>query len=192
MYCKLGEIAEISFGSYEKPKSEGSIKYLHAGHFDSFIKPTKFENSYVELSPKNKKYLLRSNDVILAGKGYRTFAWSYVEDIGKAMPSSLFYTIRTDSKKVLGEFLALFINSDETQYKLKNIGAGATITSIPKKELEQVKIYLPDLDEQRRIVEFARLLDDEVLLIESLLHKKYKLKKKFISNLLFDDKKKKP
>ncbi|ALJ05188.1 hypothetical protein APS56_08650 [Pseudalgibacter alginicilyticus] len=188
MVYKLGNIAEIQFGSYDKPQEKGSIKYLHAGHFDKLFKPTKFEESFVELDGKNDKFLLQPNDVILAGKGHRTFAWAYNPDFGKAIPSSLFYTIRTKPSKVLGAYLAQFLNSEKTQYNLKLIGAGATITSIPKKELEEITVEIPSLEEQKKIVDFIELLDEDLRLTQNLLEKRAALKKglvnKLISNLI--------
>ncbi|CAN0602765.1 unnamed protein product, partial [Ectocarpus sp. 12 AP-2014] len=151
---KLGDIAEIQFGSYDKPVEKGRVKYLHAGHFDNLYKPTKFEESFVELDGKNEKFLLQPNDVILAGKGHRTFAWAYDENIGKAIPSSLFFIIRTNPSEILGSYLAQFLNSEKVQYNLKLIGAGATITSIPKKELEEITVVIPSIEEQQKMVDF--------------------------------------
>lgn len=184
MVQKLGNIAEIQFGSYDKPQEEGSVKYLHAGHFDKLLKPTKFEESFVELDGKNDKFLLQPNDVVLAGKGYRTFAWAYDVDFGQAIPSSLFYIIRTNSSEVLGAYLAHYLNTEKSQYKLKLIGAGATITSIPKKELAQLNIVLPSIDEQRKIVDFIDLLDEDLKLTQDLLNKRTALKKGLINRLI--------
>ncbi|WP_067150231.1 restriction endonuclease subunit S [Pseudotamlana agarivorans] len=184
MIKKLGNIAEIQFGSYDKPKEEGSVKYLHAGHFDKLFKPTKFEKSFVELDDKNDKFLLQPNDVILAGKGHRTFAWAYNVSFGQATPSSLFYIIRTNSSEVLGAYLAQYLNTEKVQYKLKLIGAGATITSIPKKELAQLSIVLPSIEEQKKIIDFIELLDEDLKLTQDLLNKRTALKKGLVNRLI--------
>ncbi|MDG1728971.1 MAG: restriction endonuclease subunit S [Algibacter sp.] len=184
MIQKLANIAEIQFGSYDKPQETGSIKYLHAGHFDKLYKPTKFEESFIELDGKNDKFLLQPNDVILAGKGHRTFAWAYNPDFGKAIPSSLFYIIRTKPSKVLGTYLAQYLNSEKIQYNLKLIGAGATITSIPKRELEEVSVDIPSLEEQKKIVDFIELLDEDLRLTQDLLEKRTALKQGIINKLM--------
>lgn len=188
MLQKLGDIAEIQFGSYDKPQEKGSVKYLHAGHFDELYKPTKFEKSFIELDGKNDKFLLQRNDVILAGKGHRTFAWAYTEDMGKAIPSSLFFIIRTNASKVLGSYLAQYINSEKIQYNLKLIGAGATITSIPKKELEEITVVIPTMKEQQKMVEFIDLLDKDLQLTQNLLEKRLALKRGLINKIMKDKK----
>ena len=184
MVQKLGNIAEIQFGSYDKPKEKGTVKYLHAGHFDKLFKPTKFEKSFIELDGKNDKFLLQHNDIILAGKGHRTFAWAYDADFGQAIPSSLFFIIRVKASEVLGAYLAQYLNSEKVQYNLKLIGAGATITSIPKKELEEITVFIPSMDEQRKFVEFIELLDEDLQLTQDLLKKRTALKKGLINKLI--------
>ncbi len=184
MIQKLGNIANLQFGSYNKPQKEGAVKYLHASHFDSFYKPTKFKESYIELEGKHNKSLLKPNDVILAGKGHRTFAWAYQPEFGKAIPSSLFYIIRTKSSEILGTYLAQFLNSEKIQYNLKLIGAGATITSIPKKELEQIGIIIPSIKEQQRIVNLIKLLDEDIKLTQKLLEKRTALKRGLINKII--------
>ena len=146
--------------------------------------PTKFESSFIELDGKNDKFLLQPNDVILAGKGHRTFAWAYNADFGRAIPSSLFFIIRAKASKVLGAYLAQYLNSEKIQYSLKLIGAGATITSIPKKELEEIDVVIPSMDEQKKIVEFIELLDEDLRLTQDLLKKRAALKKGFINKLI--------
>ena len=184
MIQKLGNIAKIQFGFYVKPKEKGSVKYLNASHFDELLKPSKFEKSFVELSGKNEKFLLQPNDVILAGKGYRTFAWAYDVEFGQAIPSSLFYIIRAHPSEVLGAYLAQYLNSEKVQYNLKLIGAGGTILSIPKKELEQVSINLPSLQGQKKVVDFINLIDEDLSLTQNLLKKKMALKKGLINNII--------
>ncbi|MEM5563955.1 hypothetical protein WNY78_02515 [Psychroserpens sp. AS72] len=185
MNIKLGEIAyEILFGSYEKPKDEGRVKYLYAGHFDDTYMPTKFEGSYVELNSSSDKFLLRSNDVILAGKGHRIFAWAYDPDFGQAIPSSLFYIIRTNPEKIFGEYLASLLNSEKMQHKLNLIGSGATITSIPKKELVDLDIVVPSISKQLKLMELSHLLNENISLTKKLLKQKETLKRGAINKMI--------
>nr|WP_293304527.1 restriction endonuclease subunit S [Allomuricauda sp.] len=181
---KLQNIANIQFGLYEKPHHTGSIKYLHAGHFDKLYNPTEFKDSYVELDGKNDKFLLKPNDLILAGKGHRIFAWPYDPNFGEAIPSSLFYIIRPNTDYVLGEYLAYYLNSEKIQYELKLIGAGATITSIPKKELGQITINLPPIKKQQEIIELIRVLDENIELTKDLLEKRTTLKRGLVNRIM--------
>jgi restriction endonuclease S subunit len=184
MVSKLDEITEIQFGLYEKSQDEGNVKYLLASHFDSSFYPAKFENSYINLDEKSTRFLLEPNDVILAGKGNRIFAWAYDESFGPSVPSSIFYLVRPKSHTVLGAYLAYYLNSTKTQSNLQSIGAGGTITSIPKRELEQIEIVIPSLDEQQKIVRLAKLLDRNIELSEEIIGLKKTLKRGLINEMI--------
>lgn len=181
---KLGNIAEMQFGLYQKKELEGDVKYLTSSHFDNDLNPTLFENSFVDLDDKDTKFLLKSNDVILAGKGQRIFAWAYDETFGKVVPSSLFYIIRTDENQVNGHYLASVLNSKRKQYELTLLGSGSAIISITKKELLDLEISLPPLEEQIKIVEIANLLNEEISITSQLLDKKRMLKQGVLNQLL--------
>lgn len=182
---KLGEISEIQFGLYSKKSKVGSVKYLTTGHFDEFLNPSLFaKDSFIDLENKNRKFLLQSNDVILTGKGQRIFAWAYDEGLGDVVPSSLFYIIKTNREQVNGYYLASVLNSARKQYELTLLGSGSSVLSINKKDLLDLEIPLPSLEEQNRIVRVLKVMEDEVLLTSKLLDKKRALKKGILNKLI--------
>ena len=181
---KIGEIADVQFGPHLKTSTKGTIKYLLAGHFDENLNLTNFQNSFVLPSLKTERFLLQPNDVILAGKGYRTFAWGYNEKMGAMVPSSLFYLLRASKDLIIGNYLAAVLNSERIQHKLSLIGAGATVTSIPKKELNQLEIHIPSIEEQRNFLEVYSLLEKDIELTDKLLQEKRTLKRGLVNKLL--------
>ena len=184
LITKLGKIADVQFGLYQKKEMEGSVKYLTSSHFDDDLNPTLFENSFVKLEDKDNKFLLKSNDIILAGKGQRIFAWAYEEKFGEVIPSSLFYIIRTDENQVNGHYLASILNSSRKQYELTLLGSGSSMISITKKELLDLEIALPPLKEQKKIVKIKKLLDEEISITSQMLQKKRMLKQGVLNQLL--------
>lgn len=181
---KLREIANVQFGPHLKATAKGAIKYLLAGHFDENLNPTNFQNSFVLPSPKTERFLLQPNDIILAGKGHRTFAWAYNDTMGPMVPSSLFYLLRTSKDLIVGEYLAAILNSEQMQHKLGLIGAGATVTSIPKKELSQLEIQIPSINDQHNFLEIHNLLEKNIELTAQLLQTKRHLKRGLVNELL--------
>ncbi len=180
----LAEIASIKFGPYMKGSSNGDAKYLLASHFDKQYQLTKFELSFVNLNEKQRRNLLEPNDVILAGKGSRIFAWAYDEKIGPTIASSLFYVIKTNREKINGKYLACYLNSPLVQQKLKAIAGGFKIPSLPKKELIKISIVIPSIDAQMKFVEMARLLDEDVSLAEDLLKEKSNQRHSVINGMI--------
>lgn len=185
---KLGDIENIQFGPYGKSKDEGEAKYLLASHFDTLNRPSKFELSFVDIDNTNAKGILCKNDVILAGKGVRTFAWAYDESYGTCIPSSLFFILRVNEEHILAKYLAYFLNSEKTQHKLKLIGAGGTIPSIPKNELKQLKIHVPSIEEQKKIIGIAELMEKDIALTQQLLAKKQAIKRTVMNKIVMNKK----
>lgn len=61
-------------------------------------------------------------------------------------------TICPDREILNGEYLTYCIQSPEMQYKILEKGTGATVTGIKSRVLKKVKIPIPPLPEQQRIV----------------------------------------
>lgn len=189
MEYKLADIVQIYYGPHEKGLIKGNVKYLVSSHFDDFFQPSLFKESFIEDAKGRERYLLQANDIIVTGKGQRIFAWAYNTEFGEVIPSSLFYIIKiNDPNKVIGEYLANFLNSEKTNYKLKSLSAGTSIPSIQKNELGQLKVIIPAIEEQKRIIELANLLDKDVELAIALLEKKRALKKGLLNMIINDNK----
>ncbi len=187
MEININKIADIQYGTYSKTLDKGEVKYLHASHFDSFGRLSKFSDSYINRDSKNMKFILSENDVILAAKGSRNFAWAYSEEHGVCIPSSAFYIIRLNPEEVNGEYLAYYLNTERIQYQMKSMVTGTGMPSIPKKEFMQLDVRVPSLQEQMKIVEVAKLMDEDIQLTSGLLLAKKNLKKGLMDRLINEE-----
>ena len=188
MQTTLKNITTFKYGPHLRTQGEGEVKYLHSKHFDELSEPTLFANSFVESSARSEKFLLKKNDVIITGKGLRIFAWAYDEDFGKAVPSSLFFILRPNPNKVLGKYLALLLNSEKINYQIRQAGAGASILSIPKKELGEIKVDIPSLDKQHEVVYMVKTFNFDIMLTQELLQKKKLLRREVLNQILSNSK----
>lgn len=181
----LSDIADIYYGPHEKGLMEGGIKYLVSSHFDDFLQPTMFKDSYIDTCKDLTRYKLQPNDVIVTGKGHRAFAWAYDPAFGDVVPSSLFYILRLFNPDIiLSSYLASYLNSVRIHHKLKSLGAGTSVPSIQKSELAKLTVLVPSLVEQKKIVELANLMDHDVKLTSQLLEKKKAMKSAVINQII--------
>lgn len=183
MLLKMQDIGEILFGSYQKPNNKNGVRFLQASHFDDLNEPTLLEGSFVIPEPKEYKSILQSNDVVLAGKGSKIFAWAYKESYGEVLPSSIFFIIRP-KKNIIGKYLAYNLNSEKILFKLKSLGAGVTVTSISKKDLLKLELWIPSLKKQKEIIGMIDLIKKNIRLTTELLNEKENLKRGLINNLI--------
>jgi len=187
MHQRLKHLANISFGLHvqrsEIEHKPAEIKYLNGGHFDQNAQPSKFDRSYLSPDKRIDKYRLQHHDILLAGKGYRNFAWTYHEGFGPSVPSSMFYVIRADTSIILPEYLTLILNTHKTQYTLRLVGLGVAIPSIPKTELKEIKIPIPPIERQKKLIEMAKLHQQEINLTKQILKKKTDIFNAFINSV---------
>jgi hypothetical protein len=185
MKYKLGNIAEIFYGPFHKVQFEGPVKYLVASHFNDLLQPSLFKDSYIQDDDDLERYMLKQGDLIFAGKGHRLFAWNYQQSFGKAVPSSLFYTIRISKPEIiLSEYLGIFLNLDKTINKLKSLSMGTSIPSLQKSELSNLSIYIPPIDKQKQIIQLSNNLDENIKLTSQLFEKKKTLKKGLLNEII--------
>ncbi|MBB3840280.1 restriction endonuclease S subunit [Runella defluvii] len=181
MNLKLSEIAEIRFGYYDAPSEDGELHYLQAKHFDESGILTRFDESYIPKDEKSQKHILKPGDILLAGKGYRLFAWQYRGEPTPAVASTLFFVIEPlDKTVILPEYLTTFLNLPQTQAYLKQLGAGTSIPSIRKNELSDLSIAVPDASIQQKVAQIYSLHIQEIDLLRQLIVEK----QVFIENLL--------
>lgn len=185
MQVKIEDIAlSVKYGPHIKTMEKGEVKYLKANHFDEDYRLSDFSNSYTKTEAKLAKFLLNEQDVLLAAKGFRFFAWAYDRSFGDCIASSVFYVIKVDTNLVLARYLALYLNLPRVQHTLKNIGLGVSTPSIPKKELQRLTIDLPSLKEQQRIINVIEVIDQQIEIENQILVEKKKLKTGLINYLI--------
>jgi len=185
MKTTLGEITHIRFGVHAPKLKKGKVHYLVSSHFNEENQPAFLKDSFIEL-PEDKldKYLLQPNDVVLTGKGQRLFAWAYHPKYGRIVPSSVFYILRTNPALVNGTYLAAFLNSPKIKHTLELLGKGATITSIAKKDVQDLKMVLPTIEKQNKLEKLLKLTEKEINILSGLLKSKKALHKGIINQFL--------
>jgi len=181
---QLKDISHLQFGFYDKPKEEGEAIYLQAKNFNDFGLFDGNGDGWVEITEKSKSHLLEEGDVLFVGKGMRNFAWKYSVDTGKAIASSIFFVIKPKSDLVDSDYLVTIFNSTKYQSFFQSLGAGSSIPSIRKNELEAVEIPLPPLEVQKKIAKLSDLHRAELALTGRLIDEKNKLFQAVINDIL--------
>lgn len=182
---RLSDIAQIQFGYYDTPSEAGELYYIQAKHFDDSGEFTRFDESFIPLDDKSRKHILQPGDILLAGKGYRLFAWHYEGQPSPAVASTLFFVINVkDKKKLLPAYLNTFLNLPLTQTYLRQLGAGTSIPSIRKNELSDLSVPLPDLPIQQKVVQIQTLHQRETALLTTLIAEKQRMIENLIKQLI--------
>lgn len=185
MRVKLSDIAQLQFGFYSKPSEDGNAAYLQVKHFDDWGHHKHHADTFIQIDQKNETHLLEEGDILLAGKGIRNFAWTYKMKYGPTIASSIFFVIKVDKTKVMPEFLTTLFNLPQTQSYFQNLGAGSSIPSIRKSELEAFSFNLPPIELQNKVIAIKQLHHNEMDLSRQIISEKLKVYQGVIKNLIY-------
>lgn len=172
---KLKEIADIRTGlvlSRKKAALSDDVKiYYKQITLKSFSNTISLTPDYIDefVSTKNiaDTYISRVSDIVVRLREPVTAVYIDESTKGMIIPS-LMAIIRVKSGIVNGEFLAYYINSTTSQKILEKEIKGTTIAAIKTKDLEELKVVLPSLKEQKRVVAFMKLSQKEMELLDTL------------------------
>ena len=187
MKVKLSDIAQLQFGLYTKPSDEGNAVYLQAKHFDDWGHQTGQIDTFIQIDQKNESHLLEDGDIIMVGKGMRNFAWTYDKAFGPAIASSIFFVIKVDRSKVIPEFLTTLFNMPQTQTYFQTLGAGSSIPSIRKSELEAFIVKLPSLELQKKAIAIKQLHYKDMEITNKIISEKQKVYQAVIKNIIYQN-----
>ena len=141
--------------------------------------------SHIPSSVVSTTKKIKYGDILFAGSG------ETIDEIGK----SAAYLLKEDCyaggdiivfspKNADSLFLAYFLNIGEGRKKLSELGQGQSVVHIYKSEIEKMKLHLPSLPEQKRIVAVLESWDGMVSKLARKIAVKKNIKKGLMQNLL--------
>lgn len=122
-----------------------------------------------------EEQFLKSGDVLFPNRGTRTTAIAYRLGETRALAGAQFFVLRPDVSKVLPEYLAWFLRTEQAARHFEERRKGTYVQIIQRSDLAEMTIPLPPLEKQRKIVEVAALVVEERVLMERLAAMKAKL-----------------
>ncbi len=130
------------------------------------------------------KHLLGRGDILFAAKGSNNYAVYYDMEYSPAVAASAFFIIRSDKKKIFPEYLYHVINSPIGQTYLHSNLTGTYIPNINKSVLIEMKIPVPPLAIQQKIVKFLSLFQKETELLQKIASKRKLILNEQTNNIL--------
>jgi len=176
---KLKEIADIRTGlvlSRKKATLSADVKIDYKLiTLKSFSNTTSLTlddiDNFVSTEEIADTYLSHVGDVVVRLR--EPIAAVYIDESAKNMViPSLMAIVRVESRMMYGEFLAYYINSTTSQKMLEKEIKGTTIAAIKTKDLEDLEVVLPSLEEQKKVVAFMNLSQNEMELLDKLKKEK--------------------
>ena len=135
----------------------------------------------INMEAMKDHHLAQRGDLVFRSRGSLTTAAVLLDDPGKAVVAAPLLRIRvTKPDKVLPEYLNWYISQRDAQIFLTSRAKGTVQKMISKQAVEELEVALPNLKNQKQIVELAMLAARE----ESLLQKLADKRNQYLSEIL--------
>lgn len=193
---RLGEVfsfLQTGTNSRSDLIDEGNIQYIHYGDihtkWDSILDCSVAQIPYIEEKKVKKLPLLREGDLIIvdASEDYEGLGKSIeIKNIGEQKIVAGLHTIllRGNKELVADGFKGYAQFTKTVKDSLYSIATGISVYGISKRNLQDIRIPLPPLPEQKAIAEVLSDIDELIAAIEKLIAKKQKIKQGTMQLLL--------
>ncbi|GBE37823.1 type I restriction modification DNA specificity domain protein [bacterium BMS3Bbin08] len=177
MKKKIKNIAEIQIGYQFRGRietdPEGTHKVIQIRDFDA-LKNLQVAGLYKVLPKYNaERYLVNKRDVLFLSRGHHNYAIPIKVALENTIAASYFFILRVKTEQIIPEYLAWFINQAPAQGYLHNLARrGTHIPIVPKSVFENLKISIPDMETQEKIVKLNSLIEKEQNLLTNLQQKR--------------------
>lgn len=171
-------IAGYTFRTPIKMIPQSSLFILQAKNIteDSLIDESALTQAHVDTS--HTKAFVESGDVAIGSRG--VFRAGVIQTNKKVLAASSVYLLRIkDKTAVLPEYLAIYLNSASGQKKLSQFLTTGTIKTLLKKDLENICIPIPSVEQQRQIIG----LDQTLRAQSKLMKQKAKIQKNILMGI---------
>jgi len=182
---KLGDIAQVTLGyafrGAIKPDKDGNILVLQAKDLVRGIPVTDTDHlTPISFDLPGYAGHLKRDDVLLISRGMKAGAFRsavFESDATNVIASASIIIIRvTALDEVLPEYLSHYLNSKDGQVALSEIVSGSYIGALPRRELEKIKVPVPNINKQKAIVDLYRNMQEQ----QKILDRKNELKQQII------------
>jgi len=154
-------------------KSFSNSITLQSQYFDDFISIEEIDSTY----------LSQVGDIVVRLREPNTAVYIDESSAGLVVPS-LMAVIRVQDSRVDNAFLAHYLNSGAAKKALERELKGTTIPMIKTKDLENLMIVLPPLEEQKKVVAFMNLTKKEQYLLDKLKKEKQRLSQAVLDTII--------
>ncbi len=186
----LGDIVSFKNGlNYNKDSLGDVINIIGVKDFQNNFVPNLNSLEKVQIGGKlNNDYVLNPGDILVVrsnGSANLVGRFLFVDTINPLTSFSGFtIRLRSNLEKVVPKYLCYFLKTNKIRNKLTKNSNGANIKSLNQTLLSSLKIPLPSINEQNKIVSKNEKIDKKISELENEIKKIFELKKKILKEYL--------
>ncbi|MFI3151109.1 restriction endonuclease subunit S [Streptococcus suis] len=148
----LGEVATFNYGYTDKASDEGEIRFIRITDIDENGYLKEVDKKYISASSEAEKYLVKNGDILMARTGATFGKTLFIKSDEKLVYASFLIKI-TPNKELNPRYYWHFSKSDLYWKQANNLVSKAGQPQFNANSLKKVKIPIPPLHIQQRIVQ---------------------------------------
>lgn len=164
--------------------------YVESGHF--YLESNNIKDGQInyntevfindEFYQKQKNKWLQTGDMVMVQSGHVGHAAVIPENLNNSAAHALIM-FRNPSENLESHFLNYQYQTTKAKEKIKTITTGNTIQHILASDMKEYKVYISNIEEQKKIGNFFRTIDSLLTLHQHKLDKLKNLKKAYLSEM---------
>jgi len=174
----LGEIAEFKYGFTDKAKEQGNVRFVRITDINENGKLRTKDCKYLDLTSENEGYLISKGDLLMARTGATFGKTMLFNEEYPAVYASFLIRIRFRMNTINPSFYWHFAQSALYWEQTNKLVSGGAQPQFNANALKLIKIPIPPLAEQERIVGILDKFDKLVNNISEGLPAEIKARKK--------------
>ena len=182
---KLKEIANINPESItEKTNKDYAFYYIDLSAVDEGKIHFPHNKIIFNSAPSRARRILKKDDILLATVRPNLKGFAYINFDANDVICSTGYAVIRIQKGVDSRYLYFNLFSHETERYFYNCVVGSNYPALNNSDVDNLKISLPPLPEQKKIAEILSAWDRAIEQVGKLITAKTKLKKALMQQLL--------
>ena len=134
-----------------------------------------------DIQPR-RHHLLRKGDILFVAKGVSHIAVSITKELNNVVASANFLVVRITSEQVLADYLAWYIWQKPAQQFFREHAPRSFTSSVSKAVLSRLRVPIPPLEKQRKILRMQLIADEERELMQQIQAKRAQMIESILLN----------
>lgn len=180
-FQKLKNIANVitgyTFRGAVKEVSGSSLYVLQAKNIKDALFIDDNSLTAAEVDAPQTKAFVEDGDIVMGARG--NFHSAIIKSSKKILAASSVYLLRVRKEDIFPEYLAIYLNSSMCKKSLWSLTTEAAIKVILRKDLENIKISVPPIEQQKKIIALYKNITEQ----GKLLSKKIKIQKNIMNGI---------
>ena len=138
----------------------------------------------IDLVRLNPDQFVERGDLIFRSRGQTTTAALLDNETENTIVAAPLFRIRPRLDKVVPEFLHWWINQPFSQKHFRSRSMGTMLKMVRMRDLEELEVTYPSLEQQQKIIEFLSLSMEEQRILEEIKYRKSKIARGIVMKMV--------